>query len=136
MKILKSLSVLLLVSTVFVACKKDNDEVAPPPPSTSGFVGKWVGKYGFDAEDPAYFFSLNIKTGGVIQELNTSGVAKGQGTYTIEGNTLKGTYKMLFSPFNEYSVSGVLNASTGKFEGSWGYDKNGTDGGKMSLSKQ
>jgi hypothetical protein len=54
----------------------------------------------------------------------------------VQGSTLKGTYKMLFSPFNEYCVLVTHNQSTGKIEGSWGYDKNGSDGGKILLAKQ
>jgi len=136
MKLLKCFAFVLLLSTAFVACKKDNDGISstPPNPSASPFTGKWIGKFGFNDETPNAFFSLNIKSNGEIQELNSSGVAKGKGTYTIEGSVLKGTYKMVFSPFNEYSVIATVNAA-GKMEGSWGYDKNGTDGGKILLSK-
>ena len=63
-------------------------------------------------------------------------MAKGEGTYKIKGNTLKGTYKMKFSPFNQYSVIATINPTTGKIEGSWGYDDSGDDGGKILLSKQ
>lgn len=135
MKILKHFASVLLLSTIFLACKKDNNGPSTDPNATK-FIGKWVGTYGFDSDVSGYFFALNIKSDGVIQELNSSGVAKGEGTWTMQGNTLKGTYKMKFSPFNEYSVLATVNTSTGKIEGSWGYDDNGADGGKMLLSKQ
>lgn len=132
MKFLKSLALILLASVIFTACKKDKNDAALAAP----FIGKWTGSYGFNGDAPAYFFSLQIKSDGVIQELNSSGVAKGEGQWTIQGKTLKGTYKMLFSPYNEYAVSAVINASTGKMEGSWGFDKNAENGGKILLAKQ
>ena len=135
MKLLKSTALVLFFATLFVACKKDKDQ--PSDAITAiPFMGKWTGTYGFDNETPGYFFSLNIKSGGVIQELNSSGVAKGEGTYKMQGNTLKGTYKMKFSPYNQYSVIAVINPTTGKIEGTWGYDDSGNDGGKILLSKQ
>jgi hypothetical protein len=135
MKFFKRLAVVLLIASVFTACKKDKDSSSSNSEAQQ-FYGKWVGTYGFDNDVPAYFFSLNIASDGSIQELNSSGVAKGQGTWKVTGSTLKGTYKMLFSPYNEYSVIATINSSTGKMEGSWGYDDNGSDGGKILLSKQ
>jgi len=70
----------------------------------------------------------------VIQELNSSGAAKGEGSWTLQGNTLKGTYNMLFSPYNEYSVIVTIDGS-GAMVGTWGFDKNGSDGGKVSMTK-
>jgi hypothetical protein len=43
---------------------------------------------------------------------------------------------MKFSPFNEYTVLATVNSATGKIEGSWGYDDDGADGGKILLVKQ
>lgn len=136
MKSLKSFALLLLLGIAFAACKKDKDESSFNNAGSEPFIGKWTGTYGFDSNVPSYFFSLNIKADGVIQELNSSGVAKGEGTWTMQGNTLKGVYKMKFSPYNEYSVLATFQASTGKIEGTWGYDANGADGGKILLSKQ
>ena len=135
MEFLKGFVFVLLLSTAFIACKKDNDKENNSA-SSAQFIGKWVGTYGFDNEVPDNFFSMNIKSDGVIQELNSSGVAKGQGTWIMQGTILKGTYKMLFSPYNEYSVIATVNQASGKIEGSWGYDKNGSDGGKIILAKQ
>lgn len=134
---MKSLSfaILLFLGFALVACKKDKDNTTTNA-SSEPFIGKWVGTYGFDNDVPGYFFSLNIKSGGEIQELNSSSVAKGKGTWVMQGNTLKGNYKMLFTPFNEYSVAVTINQSTGKIEGTWGYDKNAADGGKILLAKQ
>jgi hypothetical protein len=79
MKFLRTAIMALFISTAFVACKKDNDKEINNS-SSAQFTGKWVGTYGFDNDVPTIFFSLNIKSDGVIQELNSSGVAKGQGT--------------------------------------------------------
>ena len=135
MNLFKRLAFVLLLTSVFTACKKDKDSSSHSPEAQQ-FFGKWVGTYGFDNDVPGYFFSLNIKADGTIQELKSNGDAKGQGTWTVQGSVLKGNYKMTFSPYNEYSVVATVNASTGKIEGSWGYDGNGSDGGKIALVKQ
>jgi len=129
-------TILLFLGFSLVACNKDKDSAIPSNNgSPASFIGKWTGKYGFSNDVPDHFFSLNIKTDGEIQELNSSGVAKGKGTWVMQGNTLKGNYKMLFIPFSEYSVIVTVNPS-GQMEGTWGYDKDGTDGGKLLLAKQ
>jgi len=130
MKLLKTLSLVALLMPLIFACSKNSDSPAPP----NAMEGKWVGNYGFDNEAPSHYFSLNIKPGGVIQELNGLGVAKGGGTWTLQGNTIKGNYKMFFAPYNEYSVSVSLNAN-GQMVGTWGYDKDPSDGGKVLMSK-
>ena len=130
MKLLKTLSLVVLSITLFIACSKNSDS----PSTATAMQGKWIGNYGFDNESPTHYFSLNIKPGGVIQELNGLGVAKGAGTWTVQGNTIKGNYKMLFAPYNEYSVSVSLDAN-GQMIGTWGYDKDPSDGGKVLMSK-
>ena len=135
MNFIKRLAFVLLLASAFTACKKDKDS-ASSNHDDQKYFGKWVGTYGFDNDIPGYFFSLNIKSNGTIQELKSNGDPNGEGTWKMEGSTLKGTYKMLFSPYNEYSVVATVNSSTGKIEGTWGYDDDGADGGKIVLSKQ
>ena len=136
MSFLKTFALLLILGSSFVACKKDDNDKPGSNPDAAPFIGKWTGTFGYDNSNSGYFFAINVKADGVIQELNASGVAKGQGTWTLQGTTLKGSYKMLFSPFNQYSVITKVNASTGKMEGSWGYDGDGGDGGQILLTKQ
>ena len=132
---IKRLAFVVLLASAFTACKKEKDALSSNPEAQK-YLGKWVGNYGFDNDVPGYFFSLNINSNGSIQELKSNGDPKGEGTWKMDGATLKGTYKMLFSPYNEYSVEATINSSTGKLEGTWGYDGDGTDGGKILLSKQ
>ena len=97
----------------------------------------YSGKFGYDNDVPDQNFKFAVKPNGIFQELSVnSGNPTGQGTYTLNGNNLKANYKMLFSPYSEYSVNGTFNPSTGKMTGTWGYDKNASDGGKIDMSKQ
>ena len=130
MKLLNTFSLVVLSLSLFIACSKNSDV----PYTAETMQGKWIGNYGFDNDAPTHFFSIQIKPGGVIQELNSSGVAKGAGTWKLEGNTIKGTWKMLFAPYNEYSLSVSVNGN-GQMVGTWGYDKDPADGGKVLMSK-
>ena len=135
MKILKSVVIASLLVTSFIACKKDNDHPTPPPAS-NGIEGKYTGTYGFDDETPTDAFIINVKPGGIFQEIGShSGAPTGQGTWQLNGNKLTANYKMLFSPFNEYSVSLVYDAAAKKLVGTWGFDKSATDGGKVDVKK-
>jgi hypothetical protein len=124
----KSLLWILAAGLVFFSFRKDNGAEAV---SAGSFTGKWTGKYGFGNEAPSKSFSLQIKSDGTIRELNSSGVVRGRGTWKMERSVLKGNYKMLFAPYSEYSIS--ANLDPGRLEGTWGYDDNGTGGGKISL---
>ena len=42
---------------------------------------------------------------------------------------------MLFEPYNEYSVVATFDAASQSLKGTWGYDGDGTDGGKMEMDK-
>jgi hypothetical protein len=130
MKLIRSAALLLLLTVSFVACKKDSE-----PKSAGSFEGTWKGKFGFGNDEPEGFIGFNIKSGGLFQEIGaSSGNPIGEGTWTMAGTTLKATYKMLFSPFNEYSVS-INVDQAGLMTGTWGYDKSATDGGKVKLNK-
>jgi hypothetical protein len=132
MKVLTLAIITLVVSSAFLACKKDSSK----PSTTPAIAGLYDGKYGFDNETPDSDYTLNITANGVIEEIGqSSGKPTGQGTWQLNGNTLTATYKMLFSPYNQYSIVATFDAAKGKLTGTWGYDNSGTDGGKIDMAK-
>lgn len=132
MKKVKMALIALVFATGFVACNKDSDDVAPSP-----VEGTYVGKYGFGNDTPDLDFIFNVSPSGIFQEISaTTGNVKGQGTWTVNGNTLSATYTMLFTPYSKYSVTGTYDPATQKMTGTWGYDNNASDGGKMDMAKQ
>lgn len=134
MRILKLALAAVLLTATFAACKKDHDKASQSNPAMQGV---YVGKYGFGADAPDEDFKFAIKANGVFQELSVhNGNPTGQGTYSINGNIITATYNMLFAPFNKYSVTGTFNSATGKIVGTWGYDNNPSDGGKIDMAKQ
>ena len=136
MKILKILAIVLLLGSAFTACKKDHDKPSTPPPASSGIEGKYTGTYAFEGDTEIDPFILNIKSGGVFQEIGVhSGAPTGQGTWQLNGNKFTANYKMLFSPFSEYSVALTYDAAAKKLKGTWGFDKSVTDGGPMEVKK-
>jgi hypothetical protein len=132
-RLLKLMTIMLLAGITFVSCNKDNDDVKQPATAE----GLYSGKYGFGTDVPDNAYKLNFKSGGVLQEIGiSSGAVTGQGTWQVNGNTITGTYTMVFSPFNVYSISGTFDAATQKITGTWGYDNSATDGGKMEIVRQ
>jgi hypothetical protein len=135
MKFLKTIAFVLMLGTAFMACKKDSESTPNPTPSNA-IEGKYTGLYGFDDEGLVDPFILNIKPGGVFQEIGVhSGAPTGQGTWHLNGNKLTANYKMLFAPYNEYSVSLTFDATGKKLTGTWGFDKSTTDGGPLEVKK-
>ena len=133
MKKVKMALIALVFATGFVACNKDSDDDVINAP----VEGTYVGKYGFGNDNPDLDFKFKVSPGGIFQEISTTtGNVKGQGTWSVNGNTLTATYTMLFSPYSKYSVSGTFDAATKKMTGTWGYDNNTSDGGKMDMLQQ
>jgi hypothetical protein len=124
----------LVLGISLLTCNKD-DQHRGPNQNTTHFVGKWTGTFGYDTCGSGNYFSIRIKQDGVFEELGNTGIVKGAGTWIIEGNTLKASYKMAFSPFNQYTIIAAIN-SAWNIEGSWGYDNDGTDGGHILLNRQ
>ena len=132
-KLLRLVTVMLLLGSTFASCNKDND-VEPPAFSVEGV---YTGKYGFGNDAPDTEQKYNIKAGGVFQEIGiNSGAVVGEGAWQMNGNTLTATYTIVWSPFNKYSISATFDPATGKLTGTWGSDNNATDGGKIEMIKQ
>jgi hypothetical protein len=135
LNLIKGFAMLMLASISFVACNKDDDD--DNNAGASAVEGLYVGKYGFDNDTPDTDYKLKFKPGGVMEEIGVnSGQTIGSGTWQLNGNTITGTYTMLFTPFSKYSVTGAYNSSTHKLVGTWGYDNSATDGGKLEMTRQ
>lgn len=132
MRVLKIALIALFTSGIFVACKKEKTE-KPENPAQS-IEGTWVGKYGFGNDAPSIYFSLKFKSGGVIEEIGSSGEVKGTGTWEMTGNTITAHYSYV-SNQNSFSLVAAFDASTGKLLGNWGYGSSATDGGLWEMTK-
>jgi hypothetical protein len=122
---------LLFVPVLFTACKKETTQT-----TTKTIEGTWKGKYGFGNETPTVFFSFNIKPGGVIEELNSSGASKGSGTWTQTNSTFTAHYQWK-APLNTiFSVTAFYDKDNGKLDGFWGYGNEDDNGGEWTMTKQ
>lgn len=130
MKIAKIMMLASLAIFTFISCKKDDE------PKSFALEGKWVGTYVNQASGNSFFFSLNIKPGGIIEELNQAGQKTGEGTWEIEHDILTAHYKMVAPNSQGYSIIAAFYKNNGKLLGDWGYDESATDGGTFQLSKQ
>lgn len=133
MKLIRSILLVSLAFISFSACKKDSDS-----PSASGTLnGKWEGKWGNDNEAPSAFFSLNFKSGSVLEEIDQAGEVKGVGAWTIDNaNNIITGYTINSKPpvGNKYSIVAAFYPSQGKVLGNWGFGNSATDGGSFELN--
>src|SRR5688500_11548474 len=86
MKHLKSLAIALLLTTTFIACKKDST----PPPFTMN--GIWEGKIGDNNDVPDGQYKLNIKASGIIERISFNGNVSATGTWSLEGDDFSAIY--------------------------------------------
>ncbi len=132
MRSLKFLLITLVLSSAFIACKKDKHE---SPPQTQ-LEGKWVGKFGFGNAAPSDFYSFNIKPGGILEELGETGLKTGVGTWKLEGNIFTGSTTSVLGTGSKYSVIGAFDQSKLKLDGNWGFDESVTNGGLWHMTRQ
>lgn len=123
MKILKIAVIALFTSAAFTACKKEN---VTPAPFT--IEGKWEGK-----TDGGGYFGMNIKPGGSLDRLNSSGSIVASGNWQLNGNTLTGNYQFLSSG-TDVTFTAAVNKNENTFSGNWSND--GGEQGSMTASKK
>lgn len=130
MKISKLLLVAFAMLSIFASCSKDNDDSNPVD-----IEGRWIGSYINDASGNSFYFSFKIKPGGVIEEVNNSGVAIGAGTWELDAATNVFTAKYTWYAGGIYSVIAAFDSESAKLVGDWGYGDSNTDGGSWEMTK-
>ena len=135
MKIFTTAIVTVCMSAALVACKKDNS-TSLPPSTPASLEGKWVGTYVNDASGNSFYYSFNIKPGGIIEEVNSSGEKIGEGTWTYDNNILSAHYHWLPPHTSTYSIIAAYYTNTKKLLGNWGYGDSNTDGGTWEMARK
>ena len=130
MKISEIILIAAVAITGLASCSKDKNDGR----KQTTIEGVWVGSYGNDASGNSYYFSLNIKAGGIIDELNSSGQKIGQGTWEIGNDILVAHYQR--SGGSKYSVLAGFYKDQGKLLGNWGYGDSATNGGIWQMTKK
>jgi hypothetical protein len=120
----------LLLTTAFVSCKKDKDDA----PKNAAIEGKWVGTYLNKASETEFFYSFNIKPGGIIEELDNSGAKIGEGTWKLENNIFTARYYWPGGG-NGFSVLAAFYPNDAQLLGDWGYGTSTTNGGVWEMKK-
>ena len=124
MKHVKSMALVLLVVVAGIACKKDNTDTA------FNIQGKWSGKIGNNADVPTGQFALNIKPGGGIERINSSGNALGTGTWALTGNNFTATYTLTSGTV--VNLTATLDKGQNKLSGNW---SNPSEQGTWTVTK-
>lgn len=125
----------LLSVAFFTSCKKNKETVAPPPPTVDGY---WTGNYGLGNNTPDLFYSFLFRPNGTVRvysgNTDTSKAIKAEGSYTLENNMVKTTYKT--GADMSYSTTATLNAAFNTMEGSWKDNQLGINKGGFSVAKK
>ena len=118
-----------MVALAATACSKSNSSNKP----FESIEGVWKGTVVTEYDNEVYFWSFNIKSGGVLEVLNKTGGVLATGTWSIENNIFLASYT---EEGDKFSIIGSHNKSLGKLLGNWGYDNSTTDGGTWQMTKQ
>lgn len=124
MKILKIAIIALFTSAALVACKKENVESVQP----FTIEGKWVG-----TTNGSGYLGMNIKPGGTLDRLNSSGSIVASGSWQLKGDSLSGNYHFLSSG-TDVTFSALVNKTQNTFSGNW--SNSGGEVGTMTASKK
>lgn len=123
MKFFKTAFLALLVSTAFIACDKDNDL----KPSVFSVEGVWKGTTGNGG-----FFGLNIKPGGSLERISSTGEVSATGNWQLTDNTLSGNYHYIASG-TDVTFTATIDKAKNELSGTW--SNNGGEQGTMSATK-
>ncbi len=128
MKRIHYLLIAVIAITLFSCKKEDNNAVTMP--------GTWVGWWSAGSSSTHNNMTTVFRSDGTVRVLygyvsdTTIAVYKSEGTYTVNGNTLKFQY-------NEGSYTFLQTATIAKdLNGTWGTSPSETDGGLFGLSKK
>lgn len=142
MKFLKFSILTILLSTVFIACEKEEaitpdptPDVTPVPvPEVKPVQGTWMGnRYGLDRSIPVYF-GFAIKADAKLDVLNSSKQVIGTGTWSFNNDVFTANY-IIISTGVTYSVQNNFFNKPDNIGGTWGFDNNLSNGGIWEMSK-
>ncbi len=119
---------IIAITTVLFSCSKDKND---QPPAT--IEGRWVGTYVNEASGNSFYYSFNIKPGGIIEEVNSAGQKIGEGNWEIANDILTAEYS--WSNGDDFSVIAAFYKNERKLLGDWGYGNSATNGGTWQMTK-
>lgn len=116
-----SIALLLVLTTAFFSCKKDNKDTKPV------FVteGTYVGKIGSGVQIPNGHFSIQLKSGGLLDRINESGTVSATGTWQRNGSAFTAHYET--SNGVKVDLTGTITESQKRIQGNW-ENNNGVSG--------
>ena len=128
MKFSKILLAIIAITTVLFSCSKNKSDL---PPAT--IEGRWVGTYVNEASGNSFYYSFNIKPGGIIEEINSAGQKIGEGNWEIANDILTAEYS--WTNGGDFSVIAAFYKNERKLLGDWGYGNSATNGGTWQMTK-
>ena len=125
MKLVRMVSLALLLVIAGTACKKDSEPA---------FImeGRWEGKLGSGTSTPGSFIGLKIKANGELERFTMNGELAASGTWQLKGTAFTGVYT--FTSGTVVSLAGEVNKGEGKISGTW--QNSASESGSWYVNKQ
>lgn len=117
----------------FAACTKEDTQATSYP-----IEGKWKGSYLFNSGGAANYFLLDFKSGGVlaVEANSTTSPELATGTYTVSGDSVKGTFIYTVGIGVNYKFAGKYTSSSNVINGTIGISPSYTDNASFTVTKQ
>jgi hypothetical protein len=121
----------LSLSFFVSSCNKDE-----PGPAGNNTEGKWIGTYTLHGGTPGYF-SLNLKSGGIVavEANNAAAPDLGNGTYTVVGDSVKGSFIYTVGIGINYLFAGKYSSNHSVINGTIGISPSYNDNANFSITK-
>jgi hypothetical protein len=121
------------LALVFVASSCNKDE---PEPAGNNTEGKWNGTYTIYGGTPSYF-SLHLKSGGIVAvEANNAATPDlGNGTYTVVGDSVKGSFIYTVGIGINYLFAGKYSSNHSVINGTIGISPSYSDNATFAITK-
>lgn len=131
MKTIKFLSIAIVTVLSLSFCSKSD-------PEQYALEGNWKGTYTPNGSGTANYFSMNFQSGGsmTLEANSVSSPELATGTYTIVGDSVKGTFTYNIGIGIIYNFSGGYSANSNVINGTIGISPSYNDNASFSVTKQ
>jgi hypothetical protein len=129
MKAVKILSMAFILVSALIGCSKEEIK------TNSSATGTWIGKWGYDNDQPSHYYKLVLSSNGTLKRFNDDGEVISTGTWKVSGFNFEGEYTMTGNG-SKFLIKGLYSDIAGEITGTWGSAPSYANGGTFDLNKE